>query len=153
MTEKSVTIVPPEGYEIDNEKSSFSHIVFKPVEATPEPLPRKWQDLLNIHGYYVTAFSEVSRTGPVPATHNNRGAFPTKAEAEACIALAQLCQLRDAYNGQTGLAGCSATLVTRNASAEVPRSNFVFRFKTVELRDEFKENFADLLEIARPLLG
>ena len=98
--EKTITITAPEGYEVDKEKSSFDRIVFRPL---PEKgLPKTWKDMGQITGCFVhrDPFEGVGILGSsVKADQYNRAIWPTEAEAEASIALAQLCQLRDRYNG------------------------------------------------------
>ena len=50
--EKTIEIIAPEGYEVDKEKSSFEKIVFR---ALPDKgLPRSWEELNNVSGYYIT---------------------------------------------------------------------------------------------------
>lgn len=154
--EKIVSIAVPDGYEIDKEKSTFEKIVFR---ALPDKgLPRSWEDMGLIRGYYTDGFSHVyPSNAPEPYTNvayeGNRNTWPTKEEAEASIVLAQLCQLRDRYNGQTGMDGCSYSLQTPSAGSVGNHTNYLFRFKTAELRDKFMENFSDLIEKAKPLLG
>ena len=156
--EKTVSISVPDGYEIDKEKSTFEKIVFR---ALPDKgLPRSYGELDIVVGYKVCNDSTVEEASGKAVSHN-KGIFPTKEEAEASIALAQLCQLRDRYNGgwkpdwdakvqekycidfdSRGIYG--STWLTRR---------HVLCFKTRELRDEFIKNFADLIEKAKPLLG
>ena len=96
MKNKELKIEVPQGYEIDKEKSTFEKLVFKKVE---KELPKSWEELDIVKGFYVNSLSEIAGTGEETcAEEYNRNTFPTKEEAEACIALAQLCQLRDRYN-------------------------------------------------------
>ena len=91
---------------------------------------------------------------------SNKNIFPTREEAEASIALAQLCQLRDRYNGgwkpdwESGNVKPSITFF-EGEIRPYDGWNFhsVLAFRTTELRDEFAKNFADLIEKAKPLLG
>jgi len=112
------------------------------IEQVKE-LPTSWDDLESISGYFVGDYSEIdypslpSITGP-----NNKNIFPTEEEAEACLALSQLCQLRDAYNG------CDY-----KEAEDFEFKIYFFRFKTAELSNEFKENFKELIEVAKPLLA
>jgi len=159
--EKTIEIIAPEGYEVDKEKSSFEKIVFR---ALPDKgLPRRWEELGLIHGSVVTTDSGVSNLGwQVPSSRYNRRVWPTREEAEASIALAQLCQLRDRYNGgwkpnwgreSDELKHC-VNIECGKITANIWRTTqHVLTFKTPELRDKFMENFSDLIEKAKPLLG
>ena len=147
----------PEGYEIDKEKSTFEKIVFKKVE---NELPKSWEDLGVIRGFYVNAHSEARDFECCTNKDSNKNTFPTKKEAEACLALAQLCQLRDRYNDgwkpnwkdDNQFKWCIdffQDVVRKTAILFVRRT---LTFKTEELRDKFLENFRDLIETAKPLL-
>lgn len=158
METKELKIQVPEGYEIDREKSSFEKIVFKKVE---KELPKSWEELDIVQGFYVDSLSEIAGTGEdTCAEEYNRNTFPTRKEAEACIALAQLCQLRDRYNGEWKpdwedngeIKHCIEFFKGKIDKEYHHIAKRVLCFKTRELRDEFLENFRGLIEIAKPLL-
>ena len=157
MQEKTITITAPEGYEVDKEKSSFEKIVFR---ALPDKeLPRSWGELNNVSGYYVTDTADL-KAYSFSTCKTNRNTWPTREEAEASIALAQLCQLRDRYNGgwkPDWLDDGSKYVIyfagEKMNTARMTGIQFVLAFKTEELRDKFMENFSDLIEKAKPLLG
>ena len=157
MKNKELKIQVPEGYEIDRENSTFEKIVFKKVE---NELPKRWEDLGFIRGYYVNAHSELRDFECYTGKDSNKNTFPTKEEAEACIALAQLCQLRDRYNDgwrpdwDDGGEQKYAIKIENNKTVKyiLTSTSSVLSFKSVNLRDEFLENFRDLIEIAKPLL-
>lgn len=79
MKTKEFKIQVPEGYEIDREKSTFEKIVFKIKE-----LPRSWEDLYMIKGWFVENGSDIYEFDNCFTTSKNRNLFPTKEEAEAC---------------------------------------------------------------------
>lgn len=150
-------IQAPEGYEIDKENSTFEKIVFKKVE---KELPKSWRELVSVNGYYVDKNSKVYNCINHTTAYDNRNIFPTEEEAEACLALAQLCQLRDRYNDgwkpnwkdDNQFKWCIdffQDVVRKTAVLFVRRT---LTFKTEELRDKFLENFKDLIETAKPLL-
>ena len=156
MKTKEFKIQAPEGYEIDKEKSTFEKIVFKKVE---KELPKSWEDLYEVGGWFVDFHSDVVTSGSMRTGDSVKNRFPTKEEAEACLALAQLCQLRDRYND-----GWKPDYKDNNVkyllyywgdtitkSRTTGASNLLV-FKTEELRDKFLENFRDLIETAKPLL-
>lgn len=158
MKNKELKIQVPEGYEIDKENSTFEKIVFKKVE---KELPKSWEELDIVKGFYVDSLSEIASTGEETcAEEYNRNTFPTKEEAKACIALAQLCQLRDRYNDgwKPDWDSMSETKYVLEISRNIVVKNFygnrhkILAFKTEELRDKFLENFIDLIETAKPLL-
>lgn len=157
MKDKELKIEVPQGYEIDKEKSTFEKIVFKKVE---KELPKSWEELDIVKGFYVDSLSEIASTGEdTCAEEYNRNTFPTKKEAEACIALAQLCQLRDIYND--GWKPCWNTDTMKHciyvSKGEIRgghqfENSRILTFEKREIRDKFLENFKDLIEIAKPLL-
>lgn len=157
MKNKELKIEVPQGYEIDKEKSTFEKIVFKKVE---KELPKKWEDLKEIKGFYVDNYSEVTVFEYYFNAEENKNVFPTEEEAEACIALSQLCQLRDRYNDgwkpdwRTGSEIKYCIIVDENKIIESQyiTLNQILSFKTKELRGKFLENFRDLIETAKPLL-
>ena len=156
METKEFKIQVPEGYEIDKEKSTFEKIVFKKVDD----LPKSWDELKKISGAYVNENSKICDSKMVATYNFYKNMFPSKEEAEACLALAQLCQLRDRYNGgwkpdweeHTERKHCIEFCKNVITKYEVSISRKVLHFKTEELRDRFLENFKDLIEIAKPLL-
>ena len=89
---KEITIVPPEGYEIDKENSTLGHIVFKKIETKPY----RWRDdkYAKMDGYYI-----VSRTSEVIPIHNvrnyiyNYNVFATEKQAKSVIAMARISQI------------------------------------------------------------
>jgi hypothetical protein len=154
---KHLKISIPDGYEIDKAQSTFENIVFKPTVVA---LPKTWKELNKIDGYFVHSGSSdvvsttFSSTGPC-----NKNVFATKEQAEASIALAQLSQLMQVYNNGwvsdwTDSAWKYVIYIVNNdinINYFANNSHFL-AFKTKELRDEFLENFEDLIIIAKPLL-
>lgn len=156
METKEMKIQVPEGYEIDKENSTFEKIVFKRKE-----LPKSWEDLITVKGYCVTTFSKIEDCCEECYTYKeNKNIFPTREEAEACLALAQLCQLRDRYNDgwkpdwedYEQFKWCIVFFKDNIRVAEYLFIKKMLAFKTEELRDKFLENFRDLIETAKPLL-
>lgn len=158
MKNKELKIEVPQGYEINKEKSTFEKIVFKKVE---KELPKCWEELGEIKGWYVDSFSDILPCDKCNSNEDtDKNMFPTVEEAEACLALSQLCQLRDRYND-----GWKPDWTDDNQfkwNIHVFKDDIytmanlfvkkVLVFKTQELRDKFLENFRDLIETAKPLL-
>jgi len=157
METKEMKIQVPEGYEIDRENSTFENIIFRKAERK---LPKAWKDLLFVEGWFIDAKCRIIETGMLNTQEYNKNTFPTKEEAEACLALAQLCQLRDRYNEgwkpdwEYEEEVKFNIFYSRNSIVKSTcyMSNTVLVFKTEELRDKFLENFRDLIERAKPLL-
>ncbi len=150
---EAVTIHPPEGYEVCP-TSTQTEIRFRPIVKSKP----KWEDFGALTGYWVRADSSIGEVNLSKASVDAKSTWPTKEEAEACLALSQLCQWRDKYNegwkpaknheykhtiGITGVGGVYKAVTANNS---------VLVFKTAEIRDKFLEDFADLIEIAKPLL-
>lgn len=152
---KTIKITPPEGFEIDKDKSTFEEIVFKPIK---KELPKRWEDLNIVKGWWVTEQSNL-QTANCNAEKDNENIFTTKEQAKAAIALAQLSQLREVYRQgwvpdwkdckekhaiiKLNGAICINTLSTRG---------YFLTFQSAEIRNEFLKNFKDLIEEASPLL-
>ena len=163
MDTKEIKINCPEGFEIDKENSTFECIKFKPIK---NKLPKTWEEFCESHTtaeeeYYV---SSVSRITPYYRTTRNeieeRNLLPSKELAEAMLALCQLIQLRDCYNGDwtpdwTNHNEIKYVMFPGNGIITLDRAwtyNRILAFQTEELRDQFFENFKYLIKIAKPLL-
>lgn len=157
METKEFKIQVPEGYEIDRENSTFEKIIFKKVERE---LPKKWKDLYEVKGWFINGKCYIIETGKLITQEYNKNTFPTKEEAEACLALAQLCQLRDRYNNgwkpnwedYNETKYCIEFCQGRIETIDRVNCHKILTFKTEDLRDKFLENFKDLIETAKPLL-
>lgn len=157
METKEFKIQVSEGYEIDRENSTFENIIFRKAERK---LPKAWKDLLFVEGWFIDAKCHIIETGMLNTQEYNKNTFPTKEEAEACVALAQLCQLRDIYNegwkpNWEENINEKYSIYFHNEKIYSDYSyntRHVLSFKTYELRDKFLENFKDLIETAKPLL-
>ena len=128
-------------------------------ELGEEVLPKTWEELGNLDGYYIHSNSDVYQVAYSSAASINKNVFPTRELAEAALALAQLLQLRDRYNGDwvadwsDGHWKYVIEIYRGKIDTDVYHGRQkVMHFKTAELRDKFLENFRDLLEIAKPLL-
>lgn len=157
MVNNEIKIQIPDGMMIDEENSTFTHIKFKLIK---KELPKRWEDLKEINGYFVDKDSYVGLCEHNPTIDRNKNIFPTKELAEAALALAQLLQLRDNYNDgwipdyNNNSKHKFAIFVKCDCITFDTYENTqkILTFKTPELRKEFYNNFKDLLEIAKPLL-
>ena len=138
----------PEGYEIDQ-------LTFKKIE---KKLPKTWEELGTVKGCFVDKYAFIKELEGNTDCFN-KNIFPTKELAEASLAMAQLLQLRDTYNDgwvadwstntDKFVIGVFNNIFAKN---DYHLNQSVMNFKTAKLRDEFFENFKDLLETAKPLL-
>lgn len=153
---KQIKINVPEGYQIDKDKSTFENIVFKKKKG----LPKSWEDLKNVSGYWVHNYCGTVRfDGQI--SHTNRNTFKTKEQAEASIALAQLSQLRDVYRqGWKPDWVCNKTM--KNCIIFYDDAPYVddfanyhnfLSFQDKETAELFLKNFRDLIEQAKPLMS
>jgi len=153
---KELKITPPEGYEVDTEKSTFEHIIFKPIQ---KQLPKSWEELDEIKGWFVNAGSGIEYIQGGTYRHN-RNVFATKEQAEASLALAQLTQLREVYRqGWTpDWKDSSLKYTIEKYGGKIIGDDSYFNrsyflaFQSEEVRDLFLTNFKDLIEKASPLL-
>ena len=158
METKEFKIQVPEGYEIDRENSTFEKIVFRKIDNN---LPKSWKEFGEVEGWFVNNRCEIDYYDEGDSTNDmDKNLFPTEEEAEACVALAQLCQLRDRYNDgwKPDWNITSETKYVIEVSKNTIVKNFygnrhkILSFKTEELRDKFLVNFRYLIETAKPLL-
>jgi len=87
--DKEVKIVPPEGYEIDKENSTFECIKFKLIST-------KWRDneRARITGYFIGNSSDIIKTDMI--CHNskiNYNVFNSKKQAKSALAMARISQI------------------------------------------------------------
>lgn len=157
---KTLNIEIPSGHEIDQENSNLSEgkIVFKQIEKA---LPKTWEELGQIKGYYLTGLCDVTEVLDSIPLNKNRNIFATEKLAEASIAMAQLSQLREEYRQ-----GWKPKWEDENTEKYVIEfvsgkitDNYYYvtcqflSFQSAEIRDEFLNNFRDLIETAKPLMS
>lgn len=122
-------------------------------------LPKKWEDIVHLNGYFVSSDSLIKPVNTGIIECHNKNSLPTIKLAEAMLALCQLLYLRDIYNdgwepNWKNTRPKFAIYVRENAivCSQILFSQAVLSFETEKFRDEFLENFRDLIEIAKPLL-
>lgn len=154
---KTFKIEIPEGYEIDQEKSTFEKIVFKEIK---KKLPKTWEELIRVEGSYVGTCATATKCDGL-TNDSNKNVFKTTEQAIAAIALAQLSQLREVYrqgwtpdwknDNQT-----KHCIYLSNSVCKVSQFYDYDRFlsfQSKEVANEFLENFGSLIEQARPLMS
>jgi hypothetical protein len=156
---KTLKIEIPNGFEIDKENSTFEQIVFKEIK---KELPKTWEELKEISGYYTNADCTLgSQNKDFPTNSNNVNIFATEEQAKASIALAQLSQLREVYrNGWVPNWSSfeQDKFIIDFADNKINKSCYqvadtFLAFQDKETRDLFLENFKDLIEQTKPLMS
>jgi hypothetical protein len=135
------------------------------LETFPElgikPLPKTWEKLDEINGFYIDNSSSIELAGECCTSDpDHKNVFATKEQAEAAIALAQLSQLLKVYRNNwvpnwedSKRKYCiyfESNLIVTNYFVAM---NYFLSFQDEETRDLFLENFRDLIEKAKPLIS
>lgn len=149
-----VSIFVPEGHELIEESIKFKTKIVDPFAGLPE----HWEDIPQISGAYIDKDSELHIiSSPISTRMGNRNVWPSEAEALASRAAAQLCQMRDAYNGGAWRPSPNTSVFyvyrTHPVTNEVFQVSFLY-FPTAEMRDHFQSKLGvrALLRQATPLI-
>lgn len=157
---KSVKITPPEGFEIDNDKSTFEEIVFKPIKSK---YPLSVMELDNNSGWFVNNQSMVNyRCNLEKRDCLDNNLVSTKERAEAILALIQLVELRDAWNKIDGFVADWGNIeqdkhVIHIECNEIETTFYseayeVLYFGSRKTRDLFLETHRNLIETAKEFI-
>ena len=147
--EKELKIIPPIGYEIDRQKSTFEKIVFKKIDNTP----KTWKEYCRLN-HLKDSFSPEYGNCSAECFHTGSyDEFHTKERAEQFIALGKLLQLRDYWVGDWKINSDNIYVIYKNVIMAVVHNNdFPLAFPTREMAKRFKECFKDLIKEAYPLV-
>lgn len=167
--EKERKIEAQEGYEIEKVEliDGVAVVTFREKERK---LPKTWEEFCEMYPIKkgecnVNFLSEIIQEDEDLSIRNpvtQRKELPDRATAEAVLALCQLIQLRNAYNGDwvpdwTDNEERKWAISFREnqifVTDFIEYSYTLLYFKTKELRDEFLRNFSDLIERLKPLYG
>ena len=149
---KELKIIPPIGYEIDRQKSTFEKIVFKKIPENPKTWEEYCKLTKGINSNYANATTNVVYKDRNTGAYNE---FTTKERAEQFIALGKLLQLRDywikrsKFKDAIGIFTWSGGLIITN-NCDI--NDFALTFPTQEMADKFIECFKDLIKKACPLV-
>ena len=148
--EKELKIIPPIGYEIDRQKSTFEKIVFKKIPENP----KTWEDYCSLMKgktvHYPDYYYIILRS-----FEDAYNMFETEERARQFIALGKLLQLRDYWaKGYDTFSYVVWSDNRRNvfASHWVGAAHNPLTFPTKEMAEEFKECFSYLIKQAYPLV-
>lgn len=162
---KEMKITPPEGYIIDEERSTIYNIVFKKKDELPTTWEEFYKQNRSTKGeYFIAVMSNI-------VEYKNNNTFPrdnyydrlllsTKEDAEAHLALIQLHRLRDVYRQgwvPDWKNSCQPKFIITQFSnkAEVVKvytTNTFLAFQSRKIAEQFLENFEDLINTAKELI-
>ena len=150
--EKELNIIPPIGYEIDRQKSTFEKIIFKKIPENP----KTWEEYCKLTKGSYSNYANATTNMVYKDRHNGAyNEFTTKERAKQFIALGKLLQLRDYWVKHSKFedAICIFTLsdrliVTDNCDI----NDYALTFPTNEMADKFITCFRDLIKQASPLV-
>ena len=148
--EKELKIIPPIGYEIDRQKSTFEKIIFKKISNKPQT----WEEYCKLN-HLKNSFTAVYDNCSAECSHTGYySEFSTEERAKQFIALGKLLQLRDCwvkgYNEfRYALFGTKINIIICEI---IGFSSYSLTFPTKEMAKEFQECFGDLVKQAFPLV-
>ena len=158
MEEKEIKISIPEGYEIDNEKSSFEKIVFKKKELDDVAT---WDDLVDkqttapLGSRYITTDCTISKLSIYHIIKNtDKNVAINERVAKSMLAMAQISQLMPYYGGavtdeEWKNNNDKYTIIRFENSLGSSRTRLYFdllAFHTEKQRDEFLKNNEQLVK-------
>lgn len=160
---KEMKITPPEGYIIDEERSTIYNIVFKKKDKLPTSWEEFCKNYLRQPGEcFIDSYSNI-RTFIQEGNRSisvDKNSLPSKEAAEAHLALMQLHRLRDIYR-QGWIPDYKEVLTVKHAIRFInnalciiqtnTQSNFL-TFQSQEIAEQFLENFEDLILEAKELI-
>ena len=149
--EKELKIIPPIGYEIDRQKSTFEKIVFKKIEHCK---PTTWKEYCkyakDCPSYYGNPRKNNIFETRFDGFYNE---FFTKERVKQYVALGKLLQLRDYWVDDLKINSDNIYVIYKNViMAAMKNSDFPLTFPTREMAEEFKNCFEDLIKEAYPLV-
>ena len=150
-TNQEIEFNIPEGYVVDNSKSTENKIVCKPIEPK---YPKLWEDAFwakPISGFDIELYNSDIRS----ATSREKALFKTKKQAASSLAYAQLTQLMalPCYNGNwvpnwDDLSQQKYFIIRLKSDiVKLDYSSYFsfLAFKSEKVRDEFFNNHMDLI--------
>ena len=159
MNEKILEINPPDGGEVDEEKSSFKKIVYKEIKKEIE-FPENTIGLKIDNGYFIGGDSSIrSFNYDKIRDEIDFNVLPSEDAAEAVRALCQLWILRDHvrngwepyYPNNDGV--FSIIYFNNNPRIDIfYNTQHFLSFKTRDIAEKFLNKYRVLIETAKPLL-
>ena len=166
--EKERKITAPEGCEIGKVKivDGVAVVTFKEKERK---LPKSWEEFCRMNREtkvgesYIMTDSSIRTPGFTfeRVMDKDKNLLPDRATAEAVLALCQLIQLRNCFNGDwvPDWNDKESKFVIHFSDGKIEKFDWFntasspLYFKTIELRDKFLKYFRPLIEKLKPLYG
>ena len=155
---QTIEIDVPDGYKAVYDKDT------QKVEIVKVELPKTWEEFcennpIKAGEYFINEYSEIIYAAEKHRAANLKNILPNKETAEAFLALMQLIQLRDCYR-QGGSPDwdqpCKKYCIYCEGNSVFPFNHTfnlrVLSFQSEKIRDEFLNNFRDLIEKAKELI-
>ena len=146
--EKELKIIPPIGYEIDRQKSTFEKIIFKKIPENP----KTWEEYCELTKGIPSFYSTLNGvdTNKYSGEYNE---FTTKERAEQFVALGKLMQLRDYWvRGYKKTEEEYVIYITCQGNIRVTTWHNKFMkkltFPTEDMANDFINCFRDLIKTA-----
>ena len=154
--ERELNIIPPIGYEVDRQKSTFEKIIFKKIPENP----KTWEDYCSLTKGKTARQTNYDNYIIIDRFSGAHYQFSTKERAEQFIALGKLLQLRDYWVGDWKINSDSLDniYVVHNNKDKITEidiayyENYSLTFPTKEMANEFITCFRDLIKEAYPLV-
>lgn len=149
--EKELNIIPPIGYEIDKQKSTFEKIIFKKIPENP----KTWEDYCSLTKGKTARQTNYDNYIIIDRFSGAHYQFSTKKRAEQFIALGKLLQLRDYWvKGYSEFRyAVYGDWLDGTAICDWRENiHYPLTFPTEEMAKEFQECFSDLIKQAFPLV-
>lgn len=165
---KEARITAPDGCEIEKIEivDGVAVVTFREKERK---LPKSWEDFCEMfpikkgEEHYFNTNSVILNcvnNSCIRNEHTDKNMLPNLATAEAVLALCQLIQLRNCYNGdwvpdwEDNERKYTIDFLENDISnGDVVTTPSILYFETKELRDEFLRYFRPLIEKLKPLYG
>ena len=149
--EKELKIIPPIGYEIDRQKSTFEKIIFKKIPENP----KTWEEYCKQTKDYVSYFCGSPNSILKSWFEGSYNEFMTEERVKQYVALGKLLQLRDYWVKHSKFED-AIYIYTWNDGPIVTNkcdiNEYALTFPTQEMADKFITCFRDLIKQASPLV-
>ena len=149
--EKELKIIPPIGYEIDRQKSTFEKIIFKKIPENP----KTWEEYCKQTKDYVSYFCGSPNSILKSWFEGSYNEFMTEERVQQYVTLGKLLQLRDYWvkgYSEFRYAVYGDRLDGTAICDWCENTNHPLTFPTKEMAEKFKECFGDLIKKAYPLV-
>lgn len=149
--EKELKIIPPIGYEIDRQKSTFEKIVFKKIPENPKTWEEYCKQAEDNVSYFCSSPDSIIKSWFEGYYYE----FVTEERVKQYVALGRLLQLRDYWvrdYSEFRYAVYGDRLDGTAICDWCENTNHPLIFPTKEMAEEFKDCFEDLIKQAFPLV-